>query len=291
MKAVNLLPSDQRSASASGPAKAAGAPSGDPFGAYVVLGALALAVVGLAAFVLAGNTIKDRKAELARVTAEAQATQAKADALKPYADFQTLAANRVATVTGLAQSRFDWDRALQDLSKAIPANVHLKSLKGSVASGTGASANPLRAAVQSPAIELSGCTDSHKSVAQLMSSLRAIRGVTRVSLSKSDKGAAALTPQLAGGAGGSSAGSLCKGNPPSFELVMFFERSAKPAAALPNPAPAPGTPPAAGADATAGAPADPAGAGTAVKPPTVPENPTTPNATQPGATTQGVSAP
>lgn len=281
MKAVNLLPSDQRNASQpNGPAKAA-SPSGDPFGAYVVLGALALAVVGLAAFVLAGNTIKDRKAELARVSAEATATQAKADALAPFAEFQTLATNRVATVTGLAQSRFDWDRALQDLSRAIPSNVHLRSLKGSVASGTGASANPLRGAVQSPAIELSGCTDNHKSVAKLMSRLRAVRGVTRVSLSKSDKGSVQLAPQLAT-SGGGTAGALCKGNPPSFEVVMFFERSALPAAARPTTA------------APAGAAAaDPAGAPSQIKPPTVPDstNPsTTPNGTQPPAT-QGVSAP
>ena len=284
MKAVNLLPSDQRSAPKPGGSAKAASSGGDPFGAYVVLGALALAVVGLAAFVLAGNTIKDRKSELARVTAEATATQAKADALKPYAEFQSLAASRVATVTGLAQSRFDWDRTLQDLSKAIPANVHLKSLKGSVASGTGASANPLRGAVQSPAIELSGCTDTHKSVATLMSRLRAVRGVSRVSLSKSDKGAVQLAPQLAASSG-ATAGALCKGNPPSFELVMFFERSALPAAALPN---------AAAAAAAPAAPADPAGAPSQIKPPAVPEttNPsTTPNGTQPAPAPPGVRAP
>src|SRR3954468_22480090 len=92
MKAVNLLPSEQRGSAKTAAASAAKPDKGAaPFGAYVVLGALAFAVVATALSVLAGNTIKDRKAELARVTTEAQATQAKATSLQAYADFATLA--------------------------------------------------------------------------------------------------------------------------------------------------------------------------------------------------------
>ena len=41
-----------------------------------MLGVLAFAVVALAAYVLAGNTVKDRKAELAAATAKSAAVDA-----------------------------------------------------------------------------------------------------------------------------------------------------------------------------------------------------------------------
>src|SRR5437762_4236285 len=113
MKAVNLLPSDQRGSSKTPAAAATSAPSGSAFGAWVVIGVLAFAVAATAVYVMTTNTINDRKAKLASVTAEAQATQAQAQALQKFADFQSLASQRVATVKGLADSRFDWEQALR----------------------------------------------------------------------------------------------------------------------------------------------------------------------------------
>jgi hypothetical protein len=52
-----------------------------------------------------------------------------------------------------------------------------------------------------------------------MSRLRNIQGVTRVSLSKSEKADAA-----AAGAG-QTVGPCGKGSPPSFDLVVFFEKA------------------------------------------------------------------
>ena len=64
MKAVNLLPSDLRGAGK--PASAVVA-TGDEatgrVGAFALLGVLAFCVVALAAYVLAGNTVKDRRAQ------------------------------------------------------------------------------------------------------------------------------------------------------------------------------------------------------------------------------------
>jgi Tfp pilus assembly protein PilN len=280
MKAVNLLPSDHRGAakaSKASPAAAASSPGGSSFGAYAVLGALALVVVMVAAYTLVGNSVKDRTAELARVQADSQAARSQADALKPYHDFQQMAEQRVATVTQLAQSRFDWERSLRDVSRALPGDVRLKSLKGSVSEGAGSGGSALRGQVSAPAIELSGCTKSQSGVARLMGRLRAVRGVTRVSLAKSDKGE--------GDAGGTAAttavgqGPLCgKGSPPAFELVMFFERSlvAPPSATLPAPNAAAGTP---APNAAAGTPAQPAtGQAQSAQPST-------------SGQTQGVSAP
>jgi Tfp pilus assembly protein PilN len=222
MRAVNLLTPDQRSApkgkGSSGPS-GMDAPGG--IGAFVLLGALALSVAALAGYVLSNNVIKERKAELATVTAKSDATVQKAAKLKPYADFETLARDRAGTVQALAGARFDWEQALRDISRAMPQEVYLSSLDGNVGGGaaTGAGSS-LRGAVQSPAIELKGCTKSQPAVATLMSRMRTVQGVTRVTLAKSDKDSATT------GAGSSTVNPCGKGTPPSFEMIIFFERSA-----------------------------------------------------------------
>jgi hypothetical protein len=116
-----------------------------------------------------------------------------------------------------------------------------------------------------PAIELSGCTMSQEDVARYLARLRSIDGVTRVSLSSSQKadtaGAAPATPAPAGAAGaGASApqsgGDCRQGNDriPQFEAVVFFERStAKPST---------GTPAAGAAKPAAGGSAAPASTAT-----------------------------
>ena len=88
-------------------------------GAYLVLGVLALAVAALAGYVLTTNTVKQRQADLEASKQATAAANAKAAALRPYADFETLANARVETVRGLAAARFDWERALRDVSLAI----------------------------------------------------------------------------------------------------------------------------------------------------------------------------
>lgn len=296
MKAVNLLPSDQRGAAKAtkaSPAASVAAPGGSSFGAYAVLGALALVVLMATAYTLVGNSVKDRKAELARVQADSQSVRAQADALKPYHDFQQMALQRVATVSQLAQSRFDWERSLRDVSRALPADVHLKSLKGTVANGVGAGGgSQLRQAVQAPAIELAGCTQSQSDVAKLMSRLRAVRGVTRVSLSKSEKAETSAGGAPVGSQPGQ--GPLCgKGNPPAFELVMFFEKSA----VAPPAATTPGQPAAPAQGAQPGAPAQqpnaqgttPAQPGNGAAAPNAQAAPAQPGTAAPS--TQGVSAP
>src|SRR4051812_29612464 len=201
MRPVNLLPYELRSGATS-PASALtpGVKDTGGAGAYIVLGVLAVCVIALASYVLAGNVVKDRKAELARVSAESAAVSRQAAALKPYADFETLATARVQTVRDLASSRFDWEQALRDLSRVVPADVTLASLKGDLggnaAASGGASASSgsgIRGAISAPAITLNGCTRSQTEVARLMARLRGIDGVTRVSLSQSNKADAAST--------------------------------------------------------------------------------------------------
>jgi Tfp pilus assembly protein PilN len=220
MRAVNLLTPDLRSAptgkGSSGPA-AMDAPGG--IAAFVLLGALALCVAALAGYVLSNNVVKERTAQLADVSAKSDATVQKATALKPYADFQQLAQDRAGTVQALAGARFDWEQTLRDISRAMPKEVYLSSLDGSVGGGASGAGSTLRGAVQAPAIELKGCTKSQPAVASLMSRMRNVQGVTRVTLAKSDKDTAAT------GAAASTVNPCGKGAPPSFEMIIFFEKS------------------------------------------------------------------
>jgi Tfp pilus assembly protein PilN len=253
MRAVNLLPPDLRSGP-KGPAPTVPtAVQSSGAGAFLVLGVLAFCVCALAAYVLAGNTVKDREAELAAATAKSAAVTLQVAALKPYADFETVANARVQTVKDLAASRFDWEQALRDLSRAVPADVTIGSFKGdlggtSAAGGGGAGGSGIRSAITAPAITLGGCTYSQTKVAALMARLRTIDGVTRVSLASSDKEATA-----SGTSGDRTApittGYCGKPGVPAFELVVFFEGAAA------STAPSPGATGPATASTTSGAPA------------------------------------
>jgi Tfp pilus assembly protein PilN len=251
MKAVNLLPPDLRSGSkGTAPAVSAGMEDAGGPGPFVVLGALALCVAALAGYVLASNVVKDREAKLADVKARSEATTRQVEALKPYADFESIAKERVATVNDLATSRFDWEQALRDLARTLPADVTLSQLGGTVSSKStsGATGNSLiRGALDVPAIELQGCTSGQTNVARLMSRLRNIDGVTRVSLAKSDKETqtARSVPRTATApVTGTPTGACGAGGRPTFNVVVFFESTS-------------GAAPAIVADATA-APAAPA---------------------------------
>jgi Tfp pilus assembly protein PilN len=228
MKAINLLPPDSRGLPKGGAPKVAAAPE-EPagIGVFVLLGALALCVAALAAYVLTTNSVKDRQAQLDATTAQAAVVAQRVAQLKPYADFQQMAETRIQTVKDLAASRFDWEQALRDISRAIPTDVTLTSIDGSISSGAGGSSS-VRGAIDAPAIELKGCTLGQKQVATLLSRLRSVDGVTRVTLTKSTKpDQAAQTGTIPAGSG--TAQTACgEGRPPAFELVMFFERSEVP---------------------------------------------------------------
>jgi Tfp pilus assembly protein PilN len=234
MKAINLLPTDLRGTSKGGSPKAnkAAAPTDEPggIGAFVALGALAVCVAALAMYVLTSNSVKDRTAQLDAATAQAQTTNQRVSQLKPYADFQQMAETRIQTVKDLAASRFDWEQALRDISRAIPADVTLSTLNGSVSSGTGGGSG-IRSAIAAPAIELNGCTMGQKQVATLLSRLRSVDGVTRVTLNKSvrpDKDDSTASAGATADGTGSNVPACGTGRRPTFELVIFFERSTVP---------------------------------------------------------------
>lgn len=258
MRAVNLIPAEQRRGGGAG---AAGRSGG---AAYVVLGFLALAVVGVTASVLASNSVGERQAQLVQVKHDTEVAQARATSLKAYADFAQLEHARVKTVESIAGTRFDWERTMRDLSRVLPANAWLTSVLGTVkpgvtvdgGSGSGDTSS-LRQSQPVPAIEMVGCTTTQGAVARLVSNLRLVRGVTRVSLASSEKSSAPSAPGAAltgtSGGGGANDADCRHGSAafPKFSLVIFFTPVASASAPA---AAAPGAPATASATATTPAP-------------------------------------
>src|SRR3954466_13722808 len=99
MRAVNLIPPEargERRPTRTGPL------------AYVVVGALALALAGVTAVVMTGNSISDKESQVASLEVRQAELQDQISRVQSYADLAALEQNRVDTVTSLAESRFDW---------------------------------------------------------------------------------------------------------------------------------------------------------------------------------------
>lgn len=243
MKAVNLIPQD----TARGGRRLAGGSGSDAgAGVWVLLAVLAIAVVIVAANAFTGRQLSDKQAELARSENAAQTAQAKAATLASGDQTATLRKARVDTIEGLIDGRFDWSRSLREVARAVPADVDLTSLVGTVAPSTqlaGGGGGSLRAALPVPAVDLIGCAPSHSRVATLVTRLRTIDGVQRVSLASSEK-----TDR------GSLSETDCRATDkmPQFQLTVFYDapKGLVPAAdaAAPGGAPA-AAPPAAEAPA------------------------------------------
>lgn len=257
MRAVDLTPAGLRRAGG-----AAGRSGGAAYALLTVL-ALLLGIVALA--VSSAGTVRQREAQLTSVTEQATAAQRQADALRPYRTFASLAQARVGTVRQLGRSRFDWQRAFTDFSRVVPDDVWMSTLLATVTTGVSVEGGgsgetaELRSRLPNPAIELTGCTSSQTAVARLISRLRLLHGVVRVSLAQSVKrDDNAVTSVGAGGEATAGTDSDdCRGGRdiPKFGIVVFFD--------APTAVPAPPSGGAGGVDAAGGggAGADGAAAG------------------------------
>jgi Tfp pilus assembly protein PilN len=301
VKAVNLIPGDARRSS--GVKVAGGLGPG-----YAVIGLLGVAVLLVSVYVLTSNTISDRQSKLATLQTEVTQEQAQVSRLTNFASFLKLTQTRVETVRQIASSRFDWHAALADLSNVMPANASLQSLTGTVAPGAtvsgaggsaGGSGSALRGAIASPAFEMQGCTKTQDDVARVMSRLRLINGVQRVTLAssvKQDSGATGTAVTSGAAASGSGASTGCGANAPTFDLVVFFAPlpgaglAAATAAGATSPAPAAATAAGATSPAPAAAVATTAGSGTTPAAATTTPSTTTPSTTTPATTTPASAA-
>ncbi len=231
MKAVNLIPSDQRAGG--------GSVTGDSEGgAFLVIGLLAgLAVLALM-YGIANRQVSTRQSEVVSVTAEAQAAQTRAGELAPYVSFKALYQARLQAVSLLAGTRFDWAHAFHEIGRVLPADASLSSIHGTVGSATGATGAAATPAVAGtvasatppgtvPSFSLAGCATSQSEVAEVLQRLRLIDGVSAVTLQSSTKAT------TGGGGGGGSSSGTCPSGDPAFAAEVTFSP-------LPTPAAAPG---------------------------------------------------
>ena len=232
MRPVNLIPPEERPGERR-PMR------GGPL-AYIVVGALAAAVIGVAVLAITDNQISDSKAEIVKLEDEKSAVEARAQALDAYTQFHALREQRVATISSLADSRFDWQRVMHEFALVLPPDVWLTSLSGSASpqsTAEGTSSVAMRSEIPGPALELVGCATSQDAVAGFVQALKEIDGVTRVGVESS-------TLPGSGGSSGSSTASGCQTRDfiAQFHMVVAFDAAPVPAEdgeAEAAPAPAP----------------------------------------------------
>jgi Tfp pilus assembly protein PilN len=192
LRPVNLIPADQRRG---GRRVGAGRLGPGGIAVYGLLGVLAIAVIGMGVLVLTSNRINDQKSKVAALGQDQASAKAAADALRPYGNFAQLQQARVETVNSLVNTAFNWERVLRQFSRTIPSDAWLTSLTATVAPGIGVTSSGggsgggtgFREQAQAPAVEMTGCTYSHRAVARMMTSMRNMDNVTQVVLGSSER--------------------------------------------------------------------------------------------------------
>jgi Tfp pilus assembly protein PilN len=229
MRPVNLIPPEDRRGEQA-PLRTGPLP-------YILLGALVAVLIGITAMVLVDNQISERKSEVTKLEGEDAAAAARAQRLAAYTRFRSMSEERVATVSSLADSRFDWERVMRELSLVLPSNVWLVGLTAtaspdvSVDGGGGSSGAGLRAQVPGPALELNGCASGQEAVAGFVTALKDIDGVTRVGVESSELGEEAVVSSTEVGASTGSSGDECRTRDfiAKFALVVAFDAAPVPA--------------------------------------------------------------
>jgi Tfp pilus assembly protein PilN len=197
--------------------------------AYIVVGALIAALAGVTLLVVTDNQISDRKAQVAQLEREDAVAKARATQLDAYTQFKSVHDQRIATVTHLADSRFDWQRVMRELALVLPKNVWLTNLTGTdnpKVTPTGAANIPLRTSIPGPALELVGCANSQVAVAGFVQALREIGGVTRVGVQSSALGAKSGGSSVSSGSaasGGTNSTCQTRNFIAGFQIVAAFD--------------------------------------------------------------------
>lgn len=232
MKAVNLIPSEERRGGSVGIGRSGGA-------AYIVLGALGVLAVLVLVYGMARHQVSDREGKLASIAAQTQRAQEAANTLTPYTSFVALREQRMQAVEAVVDSRFDWAHAFHELGRVLPRHTSISSIDGTVgaaaatagapAATPAATATPAASATSAtppgsvPTMTLSGCASTQTEVALTLQRLRLMDGVSAVSLQGSAKGSSS-------GAGGASSSGNCKAQSPTFTVQITFEPLPTPAA-------------------------------------------------------------
>jgi hypothetical protein len=230
MRAVNLIPQDQR-----GTVSAAGRSGG---GAYAVLGVVGgLALLALV-YGIAAHDISSNKSKAASLAARAAKAEAAATALAPYTSFIAVRESRIQAVSLLMGTRFDWSHSLHELGRVLPRDASISSIDATVgsssasASASKSASAPATSASSSvtsatpagtvPTFTLNGCATSQGEVALVLQRLRLMDGVSEVKLASSTKSAS--------GAGTTGAPGSCAPNDPAFTVNIAFDPLPAPSA-------------------------------------------------------------
>ncbi len=224
MRPVNLIPVEQRLGRRT-------ALRGGPV-AYIVVGALVAALAGVTLLVITGNQISHRKAQVVQLEKEDAVAKARANSLAAYTQFKAVHDQRIATVTTLADSRFDWERVMRELALVLPHDVWLTNLTGTdnpQVAPPGAASIPLRASIPGPALEIVGCASGQVAVAGFVQALKEIGGATRVGVQSSalptESGSSSASSGSASSASSVGATSSCqvRNYIAGFQIVVAFD--------------------------------------------------------------------
>jgi len=226
MRAVNLIPAEQRTGAPVGVGRSGG-------GAYAVLAlAAGLAVMALL-YGMADHQIASSRAQVATITAQAQQAQVAAERLAPYTSFIALREQRTQAVNALIESRFDWAHVFHEFGRVLPRQVSISSLSGTVGSTSSTGAGSASSHSSSsgaapgssvssatppgsvPTFTLAGCATSQPVVALTLERLRLIDGVSEVTLQSSTSSSS--------GAGGGAVGGSCPAHYPTFTAQVTFD--------------------------------------------------------------------
>jgi Tfp pilus assembly protein PilN len=226
MRPIDLIPPEQRQG-AHAPMRTGPIP-------YILVGGLAAVLVAVALLILSGNQVSEREGELAELKRENAVAKERAEGLVAYTQFQTLHEQRLLTIASLADSRFDWERVMRELSLILPSDVWLTTLEASASSGAGAGSGggsgggDLRGLIPGPALALSGCATGQEAVAGFVTALKDIDGVTRVGVQSSElpdqeEGAGVSGGSAESGSGGGGDECRTRAFIAKFQLVVAFD--------------------------------------------------------------------
>jgi Tfp pilus assembly protein PilN len=186
MKPVNLLPDSERRR----------APASDSKIGYIALGVLCALLLMTASYVIVGNSATGHANDAAAARAEADQLEARATQIGAFGDFATIKQTRLASVSQLATSRFDWERLMRELARVLPAGGWLKTAKASTSGAPEGANASATTATTGPTAVLNGCMPHQSDVAALMLRLERMNRVEDVSLQASTRTSAGAAASL-----------------------------------------------------------------------------------------------
>jgi hypothetical protein len=144
------------------------------------------------AYVMTANGVNDNKTKAAKAKQEADSLEAQASRLESFTNFSSVKEQRLQAVKAAAESRFDWERLIREVSRVMPDGSWLQTTDASVLGDTSGGATPAATtpgatttAPTGPTATFVGCTPRQSEVAKILVRLRQMHRVTDVELNES----------------------------------------------------------------------------------------------------------